>query len=212
MTRTLKLTAGLSLCLVLALAAVATVWTARAQQSIQDWPELTIRYEISGQYYSLGDQKPEVTKEILLTYRSLNDWRREVVSSTSVTSGGGGTIDETGSYMEVKNGTVTEYNTLIGDVLTNDVSPDTYMVPEPRLAPIPFENAVEQYGGEPEKIETDVRLCWNTTCEEKAQGWAFAVGDEVYVYAEDKRGIPLVMPSLDITEVNVVGEREPVDW
>ena len=212
MKRTTKLIAASGLCLVLMLGAVATLWTVRAQGSIPDWPPLTIRYSITGQYYSIGDKKaPVATQEILVTYRGLNDWKREIVAAPTVDAGNH-SFSEVGSYIEVKNGTVTDYDAVASYTDVEDLEPDTYMSPALRLAPLPFEKMVEKYDGDPVKVSTDVRLCWGTVCEEKAQGWSFQIGDQAYIYAEDKRGIPLVIPGLDITEVIIQGELEPVDW
>lgn len=214
MNRTIKITGGLALITsMLVLGMLVTVWTAQAQDSIQDWPALTLRYEVSGQYYAVGQEKaPTTTKEIILTYRGLNDWRREVISATTVEVSDDYSFSEAGSYIEVKNGVLTDYSTITGETNTEDVAEDTYMSPESRLAPLPFEKMVEKYDGDPVKVETDVRLCWGTTCHEKAQGWAFGTGEQTYVYVEDKRGIPLALPGLTITEVNITGDPEPVEW
>ena len=213
MTRTTKLITVLGgLCLVLMLGAVATVWTVSAQGSIKDWPPLIIRYSITGQYYAIGDEKaPVATKEILVTYRGLNDWKREIVAAPTVDVGDH-SFSEVGSFIEVKNGTVTDYDATASYTEVEDLEPDTYMSPELRLAPLPFEKMVEKYDGDPVKVSTEVRLCWRTVCEEKAQGWSFVIGDEAYIYVKDKRGIPLVIPGLDITEIIIDGEPEPVDW
>ena len=212
MKRTTKLIAASGLCLVLMLGAVAALWTVSAQGSMEDWPPLTIRYSITGQFYAIGDEKaPVATKELLVTYRGLNDWRREIVAAPTVDAGNH-SFSEVGSYIEVKNGTVTDYDAVASYTEVEDLEADTYMTPEMRLAPLPFEKMVEKYNGDPVKVSTDVRLCWRAECEEKAQGWSFTIGDKAYVYVEDKRGIPLVIPGLDITEVIIDGEPEPVEW
>ena len=149
MTRTTKLITALGLCLVLMLGAVATVCTVSAQGSIKDWPPLIIRYSITGQYYAIGDEKaPVATKEILVTYRGLNDWKREIVAAPTVDVGDH-SFSEVGSFIEVKNGTVTDYDATASYTEVEDLEPDTYMSPELRLAPLPFEKMVEKYDGDP---------------------------------------------------------------
>ena len=199
--------------LVLMLVAVFALWgrvLASVAVPFVDWPELSINYEVTGQFYSIGDTLPDaITKEYLVSYRSVNEWRQEVVAAPTITVSDDYEFSPLGSYMEVKGGIVTRYDATGGGTTTEPLEEGGVMVPELRLVPMPLEKMLELGDGDPVKKQTDTLLCWETICEKEPWGWAFTEGKNEYIYAQDKRGIPLSMPGLNILEVRVNSPQEP---
>ena len=195
----------------LAVASVLLVWgTVSGSATPAEWPTLSMKYQISGTFYSISDAPAETaTKEILLEYRGVNDWKSTITNAPTITDG---TLEfnETGSYMEVKDGYFNEYDATGGGTRSEALEEGQLMAPTLRMYPIPFDAMTERYDGEPVQKTVDVTVCLLDECEDSVQGWAFADGEEEYVYVDDARGIPVVIPGIEITEVRVTGERQPV--
>jgi hypothetical protein len=199
--------------LVLMLVVVFALWgrvIASVAAPFADWPELSINYEVTGQFYSIGDTPPEtVTKEYLLSYRSLNEWRKEVVAAPAITVSDDYEFSQLGSYMEIKGGIITRYDATGGGTTTKPFEEDGILSPGFRRAPMPLEMMLALGYGDPVKKQTDTLLCWETSCEKNPWGWSFTEGNKEYIYAQDKRGIPLSVPGINILEVRVHSPQEP---
>ncbi|MYC31148.1 MAG: hypothetical protein F4X65_13840 [Chloroflexi bacterium] len=176
-----------------------------------EWPALSMKYQVSGKFYAVGDTEPDtVTKEILVEYRGINDWKRSVVTAPTITDG---TLQfsETGSYTEVKDGVMTDYDATGGGTSAETLTEDQLIAPELRLYPLPFDAIEQRYDGEPVQRSVDVTVCFDDQCETSVQGWVFTEDEEEYIYVDDARGIPIALPGMTITEVRVTGARQPVD-
>ena len=70
--------------------------------------------------------------------------------------------------------------------------------------------AIEAFGDNPVSASTSAKLCFRQEYVTNASGWQFWHGEFNYIYADDKKGIPLSMPFITINEVNVDSPQEPL--
>ncbi len=181
-----------------------------AATQIAEWPSFTTQYEETGAFYSSGDGPPESqTLKTELQYRRKNDWRTEIIEAPTIHSSSGD-FSFFGSYTEVRNGQVTEYDSTGGGTRTYRLEDDVWFMPMGRFIPIPFAVMKRHFGHTLQEKPTSVTLCFKDVCEANARGWVFSDQGLEYVFADDTRGIPLGLPGVNITEVRVAGEQLPV--
>ena len=169
-----------------------------------DWPPLTMYYEMTS---TMGDVE-EGTLKYRLSYHSKDHWREDIIAAPPLVSPVG-TFVLQGRYEIVRDGLLVQYDPNSDEVYTAVLEGRT--VPMPGLgniSPMPLERLKRIYGREPVAVDTDTRVCFRDVCEEDARGWSFDLKQQ-HVYADDLRGIPIRLDTLDITEVLVNDVQEP---
>ena len=209
LTNRFALTGAAALLCIMAALIVLWAWGPVFGSADTDWPELTMYYETSGDYHSAASS--EQTLKYKLAYVDKHNWQSTVVDAPTLNTGGG-TFSQVGSYVEVRDGrrTIYEVSSNSSDVLV--LEEGEIYIPAYRLTPIAFRYLKENNDAPPVSRSTSVKLCYDGVCDENATGWAFAQERGVdYIYADDKRGIPLQLPGITITEIAAAGAKQPVE-
>ena len=169
-----------------------------------DWPPLIMYYEITAK---MGDDE-QGTLKYKLTYHSRNHWREDTVDAPPIV-GPAGTFILEGMYEVVRDGLRYQYDPNTDNV--HMVVLESGAGPMPGMGnifPMPLEELKRIYRREPVAVKTGTRVCFRGDCQDDARGWSFDLKQQ-HVYADDVRGIPIRLDSLNITEVIVNDVQHP---
>ena len=175
------------------------------------WPVRVMSYDTTGKFFVIADNEAEeATKTRRLEYFSDAAWTATVTAAPDMVTRYG-TFSDVGSYQRIADGVHTAYDAVTGETTTMTLSDDKTMVVTSSLVPSPLADLREAVASNPFKVTTAATVCFNAVCETAAEGWAFDVGNGVTdIYADDARGIPLLVGNLVVTELRIQGAREPV--
>lgn len=183
---------------------------ASAQEPVPQWPALTMKYQATGKFHSVGENPP-VTSTIgfKLTHYANGDWKEEIISAPDVTTSLG-VFNRTGSYQSVTGDTYTRYDVESGTTETEVIPAGHTWSPQAMIYPMPLAKLDEHYAGTRRLVNTTARVCFQTACENNASGWLYELPNgNRYVLADDQRGIPISLGHLNITEVRVSSNKLP---
>lgn len=184
-------------------------YRAFAQGTPATWPAFTMEYSTSSHSAQVGDTSVPLTTDYRLTYTSHNNWREDIIASTPVNTKWG-TFSKAGSYQQVQGGQVTNYDAAFDHITVETIPGNSRHLPHINFIPIGLEKLEKNnyFQQEAEEIVTGVRVCFNDVCQDNALGWKFTVGGQEYVYADDKRGIPLTFSGMTVTELRVADAKQ----
>ena len=170
-----------------------------------DWPPLTMYYEQTGM---MGDKEESIIK-YKLSYHSRDHWREEIIAAPPLVSPAGAFVLQ-GGYEVVRDGLLLQYDPNSEEAYTKVLESGT----GPRhglgnISPMPLEKLKRIYGREPVAVNTGTRVCFQGVCQDDARGWSFDLKQQ-HVYADDLRGIPIRLDTVDITEVLVADVQQPL--
>ena len=195
------------LCLVAATGSLLFWAMAQGDTPTAEWPALTMSYETTRTYS--GETEPSTLKR-QLEYSGLNNWKTTVIEAPTIDRASG-SFTQLGSYVEVRNGQITTYDSVTGELETEPLEEGDYYLPVSRMVPIDFSKIQEAHAAPPIERTTDTKVCFDEECDDNATGWVFVQEDgSEFVYADDARGIPLALPGVTITEVLVTGGKESI--
>lgn len=143
------------------------------------------------------------TTHYRLDYESKEEWRKEIIDGTP---DGSGADPRIGSYVEAKDGHLNWYETESGNITSRPLG--SYQYPHRDFRPGAIIMMDGAFGPARYVPSTPVKLCFEGKCVGNAPGWAFEAPEGTYVFADDQRGLPLVVPGLTITEVLVHAQQE----
>ena len=175
----------------------------RATADLQDWPSLTMTYAIEA---PVNDTTIDQTRR--LTYTSRNEWTEEVIAADDIQTIVS-TVNDTGSYQKVANGSYITYDASSDHTTTETISEGVIVVPQGGLVAAPLNMYKEHFETEMLQVATTTKVCFDDNCTLNAQGWTFE-GDNI-VFADDARGIPVQIGDFVVTEVRIQGAKEPVN-
>ena len=155
-----------------------------------DFPSFVMIYEKQGPVSSVGQGAPKSTMEIhRLEYSSMNKWIDTVIEAEPVVTAVG-TFSRVGSYQQVENGVVTEFDAVTGHTQKDDVGDNTRRIPNSFLAPYQIQG-LEAAGEDSTQVTTASTVCIRAQCAENATGLKYVVDGKERIYAANTNGIPL---------------------
>ena len=181
-----------------------------AEESAPEWPALAMKYEATGKFHAVGENSP-VTSTIgfKLTHQANGDWKEEIVSAPDISTRLG-VFNRTGSYQSVTGNTYTRYDVESGTTETEVIPEGHIRSPRAMIYPMPLAKLDEHYTGTRQLVSTTAKVCFQAVCENSALGWMYEMSNgNKYVLADDKRGIPISLGHLNITEVTVSSNKVP---
>ena len=183
---------GLSLLASLVLV-LAVVYARERDRAYPGWPPITMFYEVA--------EEGSVT-HYRLDYESQDNWKKTVIN---VTLGGAGSSPGIGSYLQTKEGQFIKYDADSGEISHRQQSAIEY--PERDFRPGAIIMMDGAFGPASYEPSSPAKVCFDRRCVDRAPGWGFGTPAGRFVFADDQRGIPVVVPGLTITEVRVHGNQ-----
>ena len=179
------------------------------QEEVIAWPAFTMEYTTSSHSARVGDTSVPVTTDYRLTYTAHDNWREDITASPPVTTRLG-TFSRTGSYQQVMGNQLTNYEAGFDHTTTETIPEGSRQLPHSNFNPRGLESLEDDQHFQQAAVptETNVRVCFDDVCQDNAPGWKFTLGDQVYVYTDDERGIPLTFSGMTVTELRVTGARQ----
>lgn len=201
---------ALSAMIAVALIAVAVVFTIRsgvaAQPIDSDWPVLTITYETGGASAFVSGEEQTGTEKRRLDYTSKNDWTDTILEAPDIETRVG-TFNSAGSYIELSDGVITEYDAIVGATSSTNATEGVSHVAGAAFVRYSIP-ALQGKGNEFSLVPTNAKVCFESVCEDNATGIRMEHAGQEYVFVNDVRGIPLKRDSLlNVLEVHIGGER-----
>ena len=197
--------------IIVAAASYILLVRSRAAAGTEDWPPLTMTYELRGQFFSIGPGPAEVTMQVRrLTYSSRDSWIEEIIESEPMNTRVGG-FSNTGSYQKLHNGQYITYDAVTDETTTEKVEDGVTMIPRGGLYPFPIKVIEDVYGIQLSPVATTSKVCFYDDCEENAEGMLLGDNGKEYVYADDARGIPLRINDFVIKEVLIQDEKQVIE-
>ena len=175
----------------------------RATADLRDWPPLTMTYTVK---IAVNDTTINQTRE--LTYTSRNEWIEEVIAADDIQTIVG-TVNDTGSYQKVENGSYITYDASSRHTATETISEGVVVAPQGGFVAAPLEAYREHLGAAITPVATTTTVCFDDKCTANAPGWMFDTATGI-VFADDERGIPIKVGNFEVIELRVQGAREPV--
>ena len=176
----------------------------RATADLRDWPSLTMTYTVKA---PVNDTTINQTRK--LTYTSRNEWIEEVIAADDIQTIVG-TVNDTGSYQKVENGSYITYDASSRHTDTETISEGVVMLPRGGFVAVPLDAHKEHLGAAMTPVATTTTVCFDDKCTANAPGWVFDSATGV-VFADDERGIPIKVGNFAVTELRVQGAKEPVE-
>ena len=184
-------------------------YRASAQETPAEWPGVTMFYQTTGEYDTVGETPVTTTLKYRLVYDSKDQWKEEIISATPVRTRVG-TFSRQGSYQEVRDGQYRQYDSVTGETIVETLDENSIQIPRSKIRPVPMDKLEQGFGKAGTPVNTTVRVCFNDQCENNAQGLLFDNGRTHFIYADDQRGIPIGLSGLNITEVTIHDSQEAV--
>ena len=181
-----------------------------AAQSVNtDWPSFTMIYEIMGSPTLVGRTEQSGTEVRRMEYTSKNSWTDTVTEAPDIETTVG-TFNLTGSFMSLDNGVITEYDSITGTTTTVAATDGVSHVAGAAFVRNSIDK-LQEHGYEFTQVETDVRVCFQSVCEDNASGIRMEYNNREYIFVDDVRGIPLKRgaTSFKAREVLISDSKQP---
>ena len=206
---------ALAAMVIVAMVAVVVVWVVRSNVAAQpvntDWPSLTMTYEMKAPPVSVGGMEQTGTEVRRMDYTSKDNWTDTIIETPDVTTQVG-TFSSVGSFTSLSRGVITEYDAISGTTSTVAVTDGVSHVAGSAFVRQHI-NVLKEHGYEFTQVETDARVCFQTTCEDNASGIRMVYNGVEYIFVDDARGIPLKRgnSSFKAREVLIGDVKQAVD-
>ena len=181
-----------------------------AAQSVNtDWPSLTMTYETAGPSTLVGGVEQFGIEVRRMEYTSKHSWTDTITEAPDIETTVG-TFNLTGSFMSLDNGVITEYDSITGTTSTVAATDGVSHVAGAAFVRNSIDK-LQEHGYEFTQVETDVRVCFQSVCEDNASGIRMEYNNREYIFVDDVRGIPLKRgaTSFKAREVLISDSKQP---
>ena len=112
--------------------------------------------------------------------------------------------------MSLDNGVITEYDSITGTTSTVAATDGVSHVAGAAFVRNSIDK-LQEHGYEFTQVETDVRVCFQSVCEDNASGIRMEYNNREYIFVDDVRGIPLKRgaTSFKAREVLISDSKQP---
>ena len=202
--------AALVIVAIIVVSVVSVIRSNVAAQSVNtDWPSLTMTYETAGPSTLVGGVEQFGIEVRRMEYTSKHSWTDTITEAPDIETTVG-TFNPTGSFMSLDNGVITEYDAI---TRTTSTVPATDGVSHVAGAAF-VRNSIDklqEHGYEFTQVETDIRVCFQSVCEDNASGIRMEYNNREYIFVDDVRGIPLKRgaTSFKAREVLISDSKQP---
>ena len=181
-----------------------------AAQSVNtDWPSLTMTYETAGPSTLVGGVEQFGIEVRRMEYTSKHSWTDTITEAPDIETTVG-TFNLTGSFMSLDNGVITEYDSITGTTSTVAATDGVSHVAGAAFVRNSIDK-LQEHGYEFTQVETDVRVCFQSVCEDNASGIRMEYNNREYIFVDDVPGIPLKRgaTSFKAREVLISDSKQP---
>ena len=173
------------------------------------WPTFTAVYETPGDPISNNGVPYDIRETKQLEWKSRDEWRTTVISSTTVTFPDGEVYDTTGSYQEMRDGVYTRYDARFDDSHIVALEENEYFAPDGLFLDLLYEQFNLAGRTDGDLVVTDVYVCDGPDCDPEGasgtsghttEGRLFDEYD--IIFTNDELLIPLEAGDLRVTSLH----------
>lgn len=186
---------GLSLAILIAVAAVILITSRSEGASGYDWPPFTMEYETDGGSFTVGSDGTNsgtFRETILLERNSNSNWKRTVIAAEPSVETMQGVFSRVGSWVEYDGKTYREFDAISGSFRESPAERDGVAVPHIALVPLPRADLRDAAIVEPVVVLSDARVCSDSGCVDRASAIRYDFGNGLErLFTDDELSIPL---------------------
>ncbi len=174
----------------LALVATITLLLMKgADAKDEDWPPLTMIYEIDAAPVSVGNEVQRGREVHRLEYQSQTQWTDTVIEAPDIETNVG-TFSSVGSYQRLDGRDLTEFDAIDNQTRSSTIDEGVTFAAGPALVRTPIGPMMEA-GLELKRAPSGSEVCFGQVCKENAGGLKATFRGQERVFVDDQRGIPL---------------------